>query len=294
MNENNNFKIEFNYFPFLNLAMVQNKYPVAKGIIIEYTGTEPIENLTLTVTPGVDFASVFTTEIPKIEPNEKIDLTIKNDVNKGFVLQLSEELETDLSVSIKDGDTTLLSQKFPLTILPAEFFIHGLIPELMASFVMPNLMQVRMIVSRAAKILQEFTGDSTIDGYESRSINRVRQMAGAIFEALKEQKISYILPPAANAEIHGQRIRFADEVLENKAGTCIETALLYASCLECARLYPIVVVIIGHAFVGLHLMPETFQNSVSDDYTELTKRLGEGLRSIEVIESTCIDTPSGA
>ena len=292
MNENNNFKIEFNYFPFLNLAMVQNKYPVAKGIIIEYTGTEPIENLTLTVTPGVDFASVFTTEIPKIEPNEKIDLTIKNDVNKGFVLQLSEELETDLSVSIKDGDTTLLSQKFPLTILPAEFFIHGLIPELMASFVMPNLMQVRMIVSRAAKILQEFTGDSTIDGYESRSINRVRQMAGAIFEALKEQKISYILPPAANAEIHGQRIRFADEVLENKAGTCIETALLYASCLECARLYPIVVVIKGHAFVGLHLMPETFQNSVSDDYTELTKRLGEGLRSIEVIESTCIDTPS--
>ena len=81
-------------------------------------------------------------------------------------------------------------------------------------------------------------------------------------------------------------------MIENKAGTCVETALLYASCLECARLYPIVIAIHGHAFVGVHLEPETFQDSVSDDLTELTKRLGEGMRSIEVVESTCIDTPS--
>lgn len=292
MNETDNLKIDFNYFPFLNLAMVQNKYPVAKGIVIENSGTETLENLTLMITPGADFAAEFKSEIAKIEPGEKIDLTVKTDVNQGFVLQLSEELETDFTVSIKYGDTTLHTQKFPMRVLPAEFYIHDFIPELLASFVTPNLMQVRMIVSRAAKILQEFTGDSTIDGYGSRSVNRVRQMAGAIFEALKEQKIAYILPPADASEIHGQRIRFADEVIENKAGTCVETALLYASCLECARLYPIVIAIHGHAFVGVHLEPETFQDSVSDDLTELTKRLGEGMRSIEVVESTCIDTPS--
>ncbi len=292
MNETDNLKIDFNYFPFLNLAMVQNKYPVAKGIVIENSGTETLENLTLMITPGADFAAEFKSEIAKIEPGEKIDLTVKTDVNQGFVLQLSEELETYFTVSIKYGDTTLHTQKFPMRVLPAEFYIHDFIPELLASFVTPNLMQVRMIVSRAAKILQEFTGDSTIDGYGSRSVNRVRQMAGAIFEALKEQKIAYILPPADASEIHGQRIRFADEVIENKAGTCVETALLYASCLECARLYPIVIAIHGHAFVGVHLEPETFQDSVSDDLTELTKRLGEGMRSIEVVESTCIDTPS--
>ncbi|MBQ5550218.1 MAG: DUF4011 domain-containing protein, partial [Bacteroidales bacterium] len=234
----------------------------------------------------------YKTQIAKIEPGEKIDLAVKTEVNQAFVLQLSEEMTTDFTVVIKYGNQVLHSQKFPMTVLPAEFYIHDFIPELLASFVTPNLMQVRMIVSRAAKILQEFTGDSTIDGYESRSVNRVRQMAGAIFEALKEQKIAYILPPTDNAEIVGQRIRFADDVLENKAGTCIETALLYASCLECARLYPIIIVIKGHAFVGVHLFPETFPDSVSDDITDLTKRLGEGMQTIEVLESTCIDTPS--
>lgn len=35
-------------------------------------------------------------------------------------------------------------------------------------------MQVRMIVSRAAKILQEFTGDSTIDGYSSQYFQAIQ------------------------------------------------------------------------------------------------------------------------
>ncbi len=292
MEDSKTFSIDFQYFRYLNLAMVQNKYPITKSIAIEYNGEETKENLVLEITPGADFATKFQAEIGKLEPGDKIDLPVKTDVNQAFVLQLSEEMETDFTVAIKYGDNAIYTSKFPMTVLPSEFFIHGFIPELLASFVMPNLMQVRMVVSRAAKILQEFTGDSTIDGYESRSVNRVRQMAGAIFEALKEQQIAYILPPADSSEIVGQRIRFADEVLENKAGTCIETALLYASCLECARLYPIIIVIHGHAFVGVHLEPETFQDSVSDDLTELTKRLGHGTRTIEVVESTCIDTPS--
>lgn len=292
MNNNQNFAVNFVYFKFLNLAMVQNKYPVAKAISIENKSAETQVNLSLEIIPGADFAKVFKAEISKIESGEKIDLNVKTEVNQAFVLQLSEEINTYFTVEIKRNEEILHSEVFPMIVLPAEFFIHGFIPELLASFVTPNLMQVRMVVSRAAKILQEFTGDSTIDGYMSRSVNRVRQMAGAIFEALKEQKIAYILPPADNSEIVGQRFRFADDVLENKAGTCIETALLYASCLECAWLNPIVVIIEGHAFVGVHLEPETFQDSVSDDITELTKRLGKGTNSIEVIESTCIDTPS--
>ena len=75
MNETDNLKIDFNYFPFLNLAMVQNKYPVAKGIVIENSGTETLENLTLMITPGADFAAEFKSEIAKIEPGEKIDLS---------------------------------------------------------------------------------------------------------------------------------------------------------------------------------------------------------------------------
>lgn len=47
------------------------------------------------------------------------------ELNQGFVLQLSEELKSDFT--IKYGDTTVHTQKFPITILPAEFFIHGFI-----------------------------------------------------------------------------------------------------------------------------------------------------------------------
>ena len=138
MEDSKTFSIDFQYFRYLNLAMVQNKYPITKSIAIEYNGEETKENLVLEITPGADFATKFQAEIGKLEPGDKIDLPVKTDVNQAFVQQLSEEMETDFTVAIKYGDNAIYTSKFPMTVLPSEFFIHGFIPELLASFVMPN------------------------------------------------------------------------------------------------------------------------------------------------------------
>ena len=100
MNENNYFNLELNYFRYLNLAMVHNKYPIAKNITIENKSGETYQNLTLEITPGVDFAKGASIEIPKIEVGERIDLNVKNEVNQGFVLQLTEELKSDFTITI--------------------------------------------------------------------------------------------------------------------------------------------------------------------------------------------------
>jgi len=285
--------IDFQYFKYLNIAMVQNGIPLAKSIIIKNNTDSDFENLFLELKPELSFVTPVTKQIAKLSAGETLDLPISLEPVQQFVLQVADSMDSSIGASLVCDGKIVAQGKYPVTILPSDYlFKSSVFPELTASFVMPNLLQVKTIVSRAAKILQEFTGDSTIDGYESRNINRVRQMAGAIYAALQEQNIAYQLPPA-DTEAMGQRIRLADEVLNTKTGTCIDMALLFASCLESARLYPIIILTDGHCFVGLHLMPETFADSVSDDITILTKRLANGTKTVEVIEATALNGGNG-
>ncbi|HXH85647.1 MAG TPA: hypothetical protein VNI35_02410, partial [Nitrospira sp.] len=56
-------------------------------------------------------------------------------------------------------------------------------------------------------------------------------------------------PPPAYSE-RNQRLRTPSEILASSSGTCIDLALLLASCLEYVDIYPVVVLLSGHAFVG--------------------------------------------
>src|SRR5690606_37922334 len=71
----------------------------------------------------------------------------------------------------------------------------------------------------------------------------------------------------------GQRIRLPEQVLETRMATCIDVALLAASCLEQAGLHPLLVVIDGHAFTGVWLIEDTFPIPATDDGLRLRKRV---------------------
>lgn len=76
----------------------------------------------------------------------------------------------------------------------------------------------------------------------------------AIYTAIAEQQIIYSTVPASFEE-YGQRVRLADSVMAQKLGTCLDMALLYASCLEAIGLNALIVITQGHAFAGAWLVP---------------------------------------
>ena len=124
--------------------------------------------------------------------------------------------------------------------------------------------------------------------YQSRNPDRVRKQMAAIYTALTEQQIIYSTIPASFEE-HGQRVRLTDSVLAQKLGTCLDMALLYASCLESIGLNALIVITKGHAFAGGWLVPETFPDPAIDDVSLLTKRTAEGIYDITLVETTCMN-----
>ena len=134
----------------------------------------------------------------------------------------------------------------------------------LAAFVMPNSRAVQPIITKARDLLKDRTGDSSTGGYQSDrdaftyqngtwvandERNRSDLIAEAIYDAIRSEEIKYSNPPASWDRI-SQKIRTPLTILEDKAGTCLDTTVLYASCLAAAGLTPTLFLVPEHAFAG--------------------------------------------
>ena len=86
-------------------------------------------------------------------------------------------------------------------------------------------------------------------------------------------------------------MRLPYSVIEQKQGTCIDLAVTYASCLEAAGLFPLIMIKKGHAYCGCRLEEETFADCVIDDFSAIDKRTVSGNEDILLVE--CTDFTAG-
>src|SRR5690606_38544560 len=161
------------------------------------------------------------------------------------MVDLEEAVPAVLSVTVTTEDGRTQREEREVQILARNQW--ALVPgyeELLASYVQPNHPETKAILKAASEILRARTGASSLEGYQSGP-DRAREIGRAIFEALQAKKLTYINPPASFETY--QKIRPLDEVLEGSAGTCIDLACAYASCLEQAGLHPLIWIVPGHA-----------------------------------------------
>ena len=177
----------------------------------------------------------------------------------------------------------------PNGLLIAPTFSHGtaFYPELLSAFVTPNHPEVAKITARAAQLLGGWSGDPSLNAYQTQNPNRVLMQAAAVYGALQEQNIVYSVPPASFERV-GQRVRLCDAIIQQKLGTCLDLTLFYAACLEAIGLHPILLLQQGHIFAGVWLEDFSFSESVENDPSLITKRIAEGVNEIAVVECTAL------
>lgn len=207
---------------------------------------------------------------------------------------LTEACDTSFSVVVTVRGEEVFRQLYPIQLLPYDYWLGaGVRPELTCCFCQPNLPDVERICERAAALLQERYGSSSMTGYTFGDPNMVRREVAAIYDALREEGLSYVLPPPS-FEVQGQRIRMADRVLSERRGTCIDTTLLMASCFEASGLEPLIIILQGHAIVGVRLVRDGSHALVDYDDTYLKKGIADGVNDIVLIETVALTHTSGA
>ena len=290
MSQENNasaIRLEVNALKAVNYALQAGGISVVRSVSIFNDAAEPLENVDLNIRMDPAFCLPHTIHFDRIGAGSVCRTSAPELTMDGALLSsLTEKTAGLLHVALEKDGQVLCAHSQELTALAFdEWHGYGYYPELLSSFVTPNHPAIAPLTAKAAELLGTWTGDPSLDAYQTQDPNRVLKQAAAAYGALQEQNIIYAVPPAS-FETAGQRIRLCDTVLQQKMGTCLDLSLLYCGVLEAMGLHPLLILQPGHIFAGVWLEELTFPESVQDDASLITKRLAGGISEIAVVECT--------
>lgn len=271
----------------INYAMQQNYVPLMRSFTINNETAQRRENLLMVIRFEPAFAKEFIYPIAPLEPYASMEITpVKIVMATEFLFSLTEKIVGNMTILVKQGDETIYEDNKEIDLLAYDEWAGiSLMPEMIGAFVTPNHPRIAAVISHAAQYLQKWGVDPSFNAYITKNPNIVKQQMGAIYAALQAERINYVVHPASFEE-RGQRIRLPHMVLEQKQGTCLDLALLYASCLEAVGLNALLIFQKGHAYAGCWLEEETFADCALDDVTALQKRIVEGAQELILVEAT--------
>ena len=280
-------RLEVGALKAVNYALQAGGISVIRSVSIYNDTAEPLDNVDLNIRMDPAFCLPHTIHFDRIGAGSVCRTSTPELTMDGSLLcSLTEKSDGLLHVTLEKEGQILCAHSQELTALAFDqWHGYGYYPELLSSFITPNHPAIATLTAKAAELLGSWTGDPSLDAYQTQDPNRVLTQAAAVYGALQEQNIVYAVPPAS-FETAGQRVRLCDTVLQQKMGTCLDLTLLYCGCLEAIGLHPLLILQPGHIFAGVWLEELTFPESVQDDASLITKRLAGGISEIAVVECT--------
>ncbi|MEE9339800.1 MAG: DUF4011 domain-containing protein [Methylococcaceae bacterium] len=289
--QGNEIKIISSIIPKINLAFQQNSVPIITEIELRNLSDKNFHELELVLTGTPGFLIERTWNIDQLEAGSDVIIDdIHVELNSEFMRDIYESLRGEMTFTLKSGSEILDTKTDPVELLAKDGWGGAsILPEILAAFVQPNDATVQTILRDTSKTLEAGNQLASIEGYQSKSPQRVAIIISALWSAVCKLDLTYANPPASFEE-EGQRIRLPSKIAETRLATCLDTALLFASCLEQAGLNGLVIFTKGHAFTGCWLSDDDLSSTIIYDAQALRKRCK--LNELIVFETTlCTGKP---
>lgn len=270
-------QVELQADPTVGYASIQNSVPVVRLLRISNHTEERQEGLEVLVACNPPFARGTKLRFESLAPGEsRVVSPLDLHPDHGYLSDLQEGMSASITATVMRGTEELFQRNQPVQVLAYDQWAGTrALPELLAAFSMPNNPAVDVLVGKASKLLRKSYPELSMDGYQSKSRDVVWKQVSALYSTLAAENLQYAEPPASFGS-DGQKIRTADRILESKVATCLDLAMLFASCLEQAGLRPVVLIKKGHAWVGVWLHQAAFSQPIIEDAQEVRKRMASG------------------
>jgi hypothetical protein len=193
--------------------------------------------------------SVEVRQNPLLIPSVIDELNVEKPAQ--FHLKVTELYNGEEKLLLEEtGDTLIYARRdFPWSI-PG--FTDAEVYELTAAMVTPNDPSVEELIRYAADYTDSGIMWSGYGGHIDDDDGGVWDRLQAIWQAEEDvYDLTYISTWVSFAPGSVQRIRLPAEVLDQRSGNCIELALLYASAAEALDLETAIILIPGHAYMGV-------------------------------------------
>jgi Transglutaminase-like superfamily len=180
--------------------------------------------------------------------------------------KLTFEDHTSLRVQVTDNNKRLYYLDDIPLVLHSRWVMQWITANRLklAAWVTPNDLAIGALVLKAASHLplEPPPVPSAMVGYSKAHAREVSAQVDAIYDALRvDYKIRYLQASVpysgpGDASAATQNIKLPSEVLQQGSGMCIELTLLLASAVEHIGLHAEIVIIPGHAFLGVAVTPD--------------------------------------
>jgi hypothetical protein len=193
------------------------------------------------------------------EPVVDLSRRVRIALTSHLARTVDEVMRTSLYVLVKWGDHEIFRETFPVTLAPVDQWTDTDADRIfLPSFVFPRDRAVGSIIKNAEQFMTALRDDPTagFDGYQAIDTKLANpaqhvdsQVQALWYSCIYKVPASYINPPPTYA-VASQRIRTPSEIVSGGFGTCIDLAVMLASCLEAVEIYPVIFVLEDHAFPG--------------------------------------------
>ena len=245
-------------FPALAAASAADYWPTA---ILSITNTADQPALQVVRSEIRDFSRV-TEHTLIVGPRQTVTVPIVPDLLPA-AFSLQEIIHAPLSISVSNEDGTVAFARSQAVLLHSGSDLYWgkqfANAQLVARWVTPHDPSVLQLVSRAHR----FIANGRMPGYNINERNaaklpaQVTAQAEAIFRAIQDSGFAYVssIFTFGGVTESAQRIRLPRETLSLDSANCMDISVAFASAIENIGLQPVIVIVPGHAFVGVRLGP---------------------------------------
>ena len=245
----------------VNYSLLHNDRALLTKLTLTKLVEEPLEDVTVQVelNLGAQNYPYRCTHLILDEPQVALAPTVRIPLTAALPRSLKERVQSTVYVKITCAGRTAWETTERVTLIPVDEWVDDTENNpWLPSFVLPRDPALLKIVNSSRRYLVGIRDDPAagFDGYQAVDRRAPNPTAGvdaqvqAIWTAIvNEFRLQYINPPPAYSE-RSQRLRTPTDILASNTGTCIDLTLLLASCLEYIDIYPVLVLLEGHAVAG--------------------------------------------
>ncbi len=250
-------------FSEMNYSLLHNRQPLFKTFkILSVSSQRPIGiDVTVELSAG-EFSALYRRTLDLKEG--KADLTdLPVPLTAPLLRGVRESVYSILFVEVRWGPHVLYRETKRVQLLPADQWRFDDTSKSfvwLPSFVFPRDRAICSLMEKAQRYVRVLRDDPTagFEGYQAIDPERedktedIDLQVQAIWSAIvHEWQLVYTNPPPTYSRgLDSQRLRTPSTILRDRFGTCIDTSLLFASCLELIDVYPVVFLLDDHAFPG--------------------------------------------
>ena len=196
--------------------------------------------------------SILKLEVGKMET---IELTPKF---KDSLFTVTEQRPWEAYIKVTDMEGKILLERTKdILILSRNDMVWNLnsgfdMAPLITTFVTPH--DKMGYINKVLRLAADRTPFRRMVGYQPLDPNKLPGQitdwqVKAVYDTLANLGMRYVNTPMSYAG--QQRIKFPSQVLDDRSGNCIELSILYASIFEALDMEPVIVLVPGHAFMGV-------------------------------------------